>query len=222
MSEEFMRKIFTPFEQEDRYIRRRYQGTGLGLSICHRLVTLMGGVISVSSAPNAGSVFTFTLPFERAEETGPAGGAILADADFGGVEFSHDFAGARMLLADDIELNRMILREILADTQIEVTEASDGEEALKLFEASGEGHFDIVFMDIQMPNMDGYQAASAIRSLNRKDAASVVIMAMTANAMQKDVDQALAHGMNGHLAKPVDVEACLRAIAEALGRKTAR
>jgi signal transduction histidine kinase/ActR/RegA family two-component response regulator/HAMP domain-containing protein len=209
MSQEFMQKIFTPFEQEDRYIQRRYQGTGLGLSICHRLVTRMGGAITAVSEPNSGSTFTFTLPFARA---GAADSAPPETFD------AYDFSGARMLLADDIELNRVIIREILADTHIDITEASDGAEALKLFETSEEGYFHIIFMDIQMPNMDGYQAANAIRSLNRKDAASIPIMAMTANAMQKDVDQALANGMNRHLSKPVDIEACLRAIAESLAR----
>ncbi|MDR1979267.1 MAG: response regulator [Synergistaceae bacterium] len=214
MSEEFMEKIFVPFEQEDQYIQRRHQGVGLGLSICHRLVALMGGVITAVSTPGVGSVFTFTLPLPRVAESEPIGGA---DSPEETGDLVYDFSGVRMLLVDDIELNRTILREILADTRIDVTEASDGAEALKLFEESEEGHFHIVFMDVQMPNMDGYQATDAIRALNRKDAA-VPVMAMTANAMRKDVEQALAHGMNGHLSKPIDIDACLRAIADAVTR----
>jgi CheY-like chemotaxis protein len=219
MSEEFMQKMFTPFEQEDRYIQRRYQGTGLGLSICHRLVTLMGGVITAASTPGMGSVFTLTLPFKYAAEgQGEAGDgqeALGPEDDLA----AYDFSGVRMLLVDDIALNRTILRELLADTNIDVMEANDGAEALELFKKSEEGYFHIVFMDVQMPVMDGYEATEAIRALGRKDAATVPIMALTANAMPKDMEQALSHGMNGHLSKPIDLDACLQAIAESINRE---
>jgi CheY-like chemotaxis protein/two-component sensor histidine kinase len=218
MSEEFMRKLFTPFEQEDRYIQRRYQGTGLGLSICHQLVTLMGGSITAASTPSVGSVFTLTLPFAYAGKSEGEAGSLQEAADPEDALTVYDFSGVRMLLVDDIALNRTILKELLAETHIDVTEASNGAEAVKLFEESEEGYFHIVFMDVQMPVMDGYEATDAIRALNRKDAAAITIMALTANAMPKDMEQALSHGMNGHLAKPVDIDACLRAIAESLNR----
>jgi signal transduction histidine kinase/ActR/RegA family two-component response regulator len=207
MSAEFLKKVFMPFEQEDQYIQRKYQGTGLGLSICHRLVSLMGGEIQVKSELGAGSAFSFTLPFIPAQECSKESHASEAE-DF-------DFTGVHLLLVDDIKLNRTILRESIEDTHIEVTEAKDGAEAVRIFVESEEGYFGIVFMDIQMPLMDGYQATEAIRALGRKDAA-VPIIAMTANAFQEDVEQALAHGMNSHLAKPIDIDACLRTIAEAV------
>ncbi|MDR2528936.1 MAG: response regulator [Synergistaceae bacterium] len=211
MSEEFLRKIFVPFEQEDQYIQRKYQGTGLGLSICHRLVSLMGGEIEVKSKLGSGSAFSFTLPFIPAQGCSEESRSCDAE-DF-------DFTGVRLLLVDDIELNRTILRESLEDTHLQTTEAKNGAEAVRIFKESEEGYFDIVFMDIQMPFMDGYQATTAIRALSRKDAAVVPIVAMTANALQEDVEQAFAHGMNGHLAKPVDIDACLQAIAGVVSAK---
>jgi CheY-like chemotaxis protein/nitrogen-specific signal transduction histidine kinase len=213
MSEEFMRKMFTPFEQEDQYLQRRYQGTGLGLSICHRLVGLMGGAIEVTSELQVGSKFTFTLPFMRAEEETDATREAETDAVC-------DFSNIHLLLVDDIALNRMIMAESLADTGIHVAEAGDGAEAVKLFQESEEGYFDIIFMDLQMPLMDGYQATEAIRALPRKDAPYVFIAAMTANAMQEDVEQALSQGMNAHLAKPIDIDACIRVIAKVAASKS--
>ena len=210
MTKEFMEKIFVPFEQEDQYIQRRYQGTGLGLSISHRLVVLMGGEIEVESQPGAGSRFTFTLPFMHAE---PEAAETVEGADRTKDVVAYDFSGLHLLLVDDIALNRTIVTESLAETNIDITEADDGAEALRLFTDSREGYFDLIFMDIQMPRMDGYQATQAIRALLRKDAQRVPIVAMTANALQEDVENALAQGMNGHLAKPIDIEECIRTIA---------
>ncbi|GHV45615.1 hypothetical protein FACS1894204_05200 [Synergistales bacterium] len=205
MSEEFLRKIFNPFEQEEQYLQRKYKGTGLGLSICHRLVELMGGTIEVTSKLSVGSKFTFTLPLMRgaAPETENGMAKEVVEADFSNI---------RLLLVDDIELNRMIMTESLADTKIQIVEASDGDEAVQVFAKSKEGEFNIIFMDVQMPKMDGYQATEAIRALARSDAKTVPIIAMTANAMQEDVEQALAHGMTRHIAKPIDIDECISAI----------
>ncbi|GHV33087.1 hypothetical protein FACS1894187_00450 [Synergistales bacterium] len=207
MSEEFLRKIFNPFEQEEQYLQRKYKGTGLGLSICHRLVGLMGGTIKVESELFVGSKFTFTLPLMRGVPSDTKdGGAIDA--------VPVDFSLLRLLLVDDIELNRLIMVESLADTRIKITEAGDGDEAVQIFANSQEGEFDIIFMDVQMPKMDGYQATEAIRALPRSDAKTIPIIAMTANAMQEDVEQALASGMTRHLSKPIDFDECVRVISE--------
>jgi CheY-like chemotaxis protein len=208
MSEEFLSKIFNPFEQEEQYLQRKYKGTGLGLSICHRLAVLMGGNIKVVSELSVGSKFTFTLPLERGVSPEKAeNGAAKEEAPV-------DFSNVLLLLVDDIEMNRLIMAESLADTKIEIVEASDGDEAVQIFADSKEGEFDIIFMDVQMPRMDGYQATEAIRALPRRDAATIPIVAMTANAMREDVEQALTHGMTRHLAKPIDIDDCVRAISE--------
>ncbi|GHS98601.1 hypothetical protein AGMMS50276_20700 [Synergistales bacterium] len=212
MSEEFLRKIFSPFEQEEQYLQRKYKGTGLGLSICHRLVGLMGGTIEVTSKLSAGSKFSFTLPLMRGVPSEASDGHATETAEA-------DFSNLRMLLVDDIELNRLIVTESLEDTNIKITEASDGDEAVQTFANSKEGEFNIVFMDVQMPKMDGYQATEAIRALNRGDAKTVPIIAMTANAMQEDIEQALAHGMTRHLAKPLDIDECVRVISELAAAK---
>ena len=211
MSEDFMRKMFVPFEQEDGYLQRRHQGTGLGLSICNSLVGLMGGTLEVESRLGEGSRFFFAIPFLKTED----GPREAADTD---TELSFDFSGLRLLLVDDIAMNRLILIESLADTKIAVTEAGDGAEALKILKNSPEGYFDVIFMDIQMPRMDGYQATKAIRALARKDA-KLPIIAMTANALKEDVELALAHGMTDHISKPVDLDTCARTLSKIAGAK---
>jgi CheY-like chemotaxis protein len=166
----------------------------------------MGGALKVESQLGVGSCFTFTIPFLKADEE-------LSETTGADTETLLDFAGLRLLLVDDIALNRLILIESLADTGIAVTEAGDGVEALKIFEQSTEGYFDVVFMDVQMPHMDGYQATEAIRALPRKDS-DLPVIAMTANALKEDVEQALAHGMTEHISKPVDLDACARTLAK--------
>lgn len=207
MSEDFVAKAFTPFEQEELYLKRKYQGTGLGLPVSQGLVQLMGGTIRLESEVGAGSRFFLTIPFEAAPAPGP---------EPGGEAGAPLLAGRRMLLVDDIEINRIIVIEMLEDTQIDIVEAADGEEALARFCESEPGHFDIVFMDVQMPGMDGYVATKHIRALERPDA-GLPIVAMTANAMTGDVQTALESGMTDHLAKPIDYEKLLSVLRNYLG-----
>ncbi|MDR1726760.1 MAG: response regulator [Acidobacteriota bacterium] len=127
-----------------------------------------------------------------------------------------DFSGKRILLVEDMEINRMIMRELLQDTRVAIDEASSGVEALKMFADSPEGFYDLVFMDIQMPEMDGYEATRRVRLLRRRDAATVPIIALTANAYREDAEKALAAGMDGHLAKPIDIDGIRRLLAERL------
>ena len=192
-------KLFSAFEQTDSSIAITYGGTGLGLAISQSIVQAMGGVITVESALGEGSTFSFTvnfptavLPESTAEQSTP-------------VE-TLDLTGKHILMAEDIDINRLILVELLADTGLEIDEAVDGEQALAMFEQSEPYHYELIFMDVQMPNMDGYQATEAIRGLDRPDAKGISIIAMTANAYREDIDRALVAGMNGHVAKPIDID----------------
>jgi CheY-like chemotaxis protein len=130
-----------------------------------------------------------------------------------------DFTGKRILLTEDIDINREIIKELLSDTHVEIDEAGDGVQALNAFSASPEGFYSLIFMDVQMPNMDGYEASGHIRNLEREDAKTVPIIAMTANAYKEDIDKALAVGMNGHIAKPIDIAEVMKALDKYLGKK---
>ncbi len=210
MSADFLKRIFSPFEQEDVYLQRRYVGTGLGLTICKNLVELMGGAISVESEPGRGSRFSFELAFTISDEEPETAesGETCADS---GADFTA-LAGMKIMLVDDIEINRMILMEMLEPYNIQITEAGDGAEAVRLFENSAPGAFDLIFMDIQMPELNGYDATRRLRALPRPDARKIPIVAMTANALQQDADLAIASGMNGHISKPIDLEYCLNVL----------
>jgi signal transduction histidine kinase/ActR/RegA family two-component response regulator len=208
IKEEQLKNLFNAFEQADNTIAVRFGGTGLGLAISQNLVKLMGGLITVSSEYGRGSNFEFTLDAETAKIQAPA-------ASFEGK--IPDLTGKRMLLAEDIEINRIILKELLSETHLEIEEASDGKKALSKFSASPESFYDLIFMDVQMPNMDGHEATRAIRSLKRKDASAVPIIAMTANAYKEDIDKALDAGMNGHLAKPIVMNEVLASLDKWLG-----
>jgi signal transduction histidine kinase/ActR/RegA family two-component response regulator len=208
MSGEQMSKLFTAFEQADNSISVRFGGTGLGLAISQNLVKLMGGLITAESKPGEGSVFEFTLDMERSEYREKK--AVRSAA-------AGDYSGKRILLTEDIDINREIIKELLADTHVEIHEAEDGVRAVNIFSASPPGFFHLVFMDVQMPNMDGYEASGRIRALNRADAKTVPIIAMTANAYKEDIDKAIASGMNGHLAKPIDINEVMKTLDKYLG-----
>lgn len=196
MSPEFLERIWEPFEQEKRVASQN--GTGLGASLSKVLVDKMGGTIEVESEQGRGTTFTVTVPFAVASDMAVAEMTPAPQADV-------TLEGARVLVAEDNAVNRMIIVDILEDEGCRVTAAPDGAEAVKEFAASEEGTFDVVLMDLQMPRMDGYEAASTIRRLKRADAATVPIMALTANAFRDDVDRALACGMNDVVTKPLDV-----------------
>lgn len=204
MTKEQIGKLFTPFEQTDSNISAHYGGTGLGLAISQTLVGYMGGVITVESQPNEGSLFAFTLTLPKV--------ASIADNLDRVDETYPDLTGKRILIVDDVDINRLILKELLADTHVMIEEASDGKLALGEFDKSKDRYFDLILMDIQMPEMNGYMATAAIRALERPDAKTVPIIAMTANAYKEDIEQALKSGMNDHLAKPVDLDMLMRAL----------
>lgn len=214
MTRDQMQNMFAAFEQADSSISMRFGGTGLGLTISQSLVAQMGGVISAESTFGEGAAFEFTLYMEKANTTN---GVVIKDND------SEDnilinLAGKRMLLAEDVDINCTILKELLADTHIEIEEVPDGFAAVEKFGNSPHNYYDIVFMDIQMPNMDGYEATRKIRSLKykRHDAETVPIIAMTANAYTEDIERALSAGMNAHLSKPINIEEILKTLSQYL------
>ncbi|AEF82363.1 ATP-binding protein [Leadbettera azotonutricia] len=199
MTEDQMKHLFNAFEQADSTIAGRFGGTGLGLAISRNLIKLMGSDITVESKFNEGTTFRFDLTLRRAG----------AEAEIGIAEeeaINLDLAGKRILLVEDIEVNRLIITEILSDSRVDIIQAENGQDAVEKFGASPQHFFDLIFMDVQMPVMDGYEAAQAIRGMDREDAAGVPIIAMTANAYQEDINMALAAGMNGHVSKPIDFE----------------
>lgn len=207
MSEEFMRRIFDSFEREDTERVRKTEGTGLGMSIVKRIVDGMGGSIQVSSEKGHGSTFHVTLDLERC-----AGEAErLAEPD------PASLAGARVLLAEDNELNWDVASELLGACGLELDWAENGRECVERFSASEPGHYDAILMDLRMPEMTGYEATRAIRALDRPDARSVPIVAMTADAFEEDRRRAREAGMDAHVAKPVDVAEVLRVLARLVG-----
>ena len=203
MSEEQVARLFKPFEQADGSIASRFGGTGLGLSISQSIIQRMGGEIFIESAMGEGSVFGFELVFKKSKYSQPVVESW---------EREMDFTGSHILLAEDIEINRVIVEELLAPTNLIIDAAVNGREAVEMFETAEPGYYQLIFMDIQMPEMNGYEATVKIRSLPRPDAADIPIIAMTANAYKEDVEQSVAAGMNGHIGKPIDIEELLKTL----------
>lgn len=206
ISKDHIGRLFTKFEQAEHGTTRRYGGSGLGLSICKSIVDLMGGSIEVESEPGKGSCFTVRFAVPRGEggkteSAGPSDEAV-----------NYDFSGYRALLVEDVAVNREIVITLLADSGLSIDEAQDGEVALEVFKAAPE-RYDLIFMDIHMPSMDGYAATKAIRALDNPHAKNVPIIAMTANAFSEDVQRCLDAGMNDHIAKPVNFELLQHKIA---------
>ncbi len=204
MAEEFQKSVFEPFAQEHTGSRTKYAGTGLGMAIAKSLVEKMGGTITCESKEGMGTTFVIRVPFK-----------IDLDADKR--EEMKDLSeksikGLHILLAEDNELNMEIAEFMLQNEEADVTKAWNGQEAVELFRKSEPGEFDAILMDIMMPVMNGYEAAKRIRSLDREDAKTVPIIAMTANAFTEDRMRAKEAGMDEHIAKPVDMELLIKVI----------
>ena len=210
MSKEFLAHAYESFSRERTSTVSRIQGTGLGLAIVKDLVELMRGTISIESQQGKGTKVTVLLPHrlgkapaaERAQEM------EMLDRSL--------FEGRRILLAEDIDINAMIATKLLSDKGCIVERAKDGVECVDMLLKAEEGYYDLVLMDIQMPNMDGYNAARTIREFVDEKKASIPILAMTANAFKEDRDKAADAGMDGHIAKPLDAVKMFRTIAEVL------
>ena len=208
MTEEQMERLFTAFVQADTSTTRKYGGTGLGLTITKLLVELMGGVMTVKSRLGKGAAISFSCPLKchagsdeaatafSGEQPAPAGTDMHAPAP--------RLSGRHVLLVEDNPINQEIAKALLEETGARITVAGNGLEALALFEKTPPPDFDLVFMDLQMPEMDGYEATRRIRSCRQFD--HIPIIAMTAHAMVEERDRCLAMGMNGHLAKPIEVD----------------
>ena len=209
MDEEFLRHAFEPYAQEQHISLNSINGVGLGLTIVKKTVALMGGTIQVESKINEGTRYTIVLPFKVDHHP-------KIDDD----PMEHlSLKGKKALLAEDNNLNMEIARFQLEQEEIEVFTASNGKEAVEMFEASQPGFYDIILMDIMMPVMDGLEATRHIRSMNRRDAMTIPIVAMSANAFQEDVEKSLAAGLNEHLTKPLDEKKLTETMKKYLGNK---
>ena len=209
MSEEFLKHIFEPFVQEHSDARTVYSGTGLGMSIVKKIIDRMNGTIVVTSKEGEGSTFVITLPFKIAEKPEE----IPAEMD-GEV----NIAGLHLLLAEDNELNAEIARTLLEDEGAITTIVNDGQQAVDIFSRNKPGTFDAILMDIMMPEMDGLSATKAIRALDREDAGTIPIIAMTANAFDEDEKKCMEAGMNAHLVKPLDIQKMKEAVCRYLNK----
>lgn len=236
MSRAFLQKLFDPFTQDEQAQRHvALRGTGLGMPITRELVQAMGGSIEVESEEGVGSIFTVGIPSELAEpdaaapphepapEAGapaavpgaavPATAASATAASGAAPPAAPTVRDGKILLAEDAEFNAEFLMELLTDEGFSVVHAENGQEALDIFSASAVDEFAVILMDMQMPVMDGCEAAAAIRALDRPDAATVLIYACTANTFKEDMDKALASGMDDFLTKPIDIKVFLRKMA---------
>ena len=220
MNPEFINRIFRPFEQEGADISRKYGGTGLGMAITDELVKLMNGEIVVKSVPGEGSDFSVFLHLPVAEEQEqrqqPDTGYEKEDPENADAEA---FRGCRILMAEDNEINAMVAQEILGQMGAKVDVAENGQRAVEMFDSHPEGYYSFILMDVQMPVMNGRDAAKAIRKLPRKDAGEILIFALSADAFVEDERQSLESGMNGHYAKPVDFVALQQNVGAILREK---
>ena len=200
--------IFRQFEQADNSENARKQGTGLGLAISRRIVRMMDSDIKLESEPGKGSSFSFSVKLQpvSGEKT-----TVTSQPE----EIS--FPGKRILVVEDNELNMEIICTILENYGIETEQAVNGKEAVRRMEESVPGYYDMIFMDIMMPEMDGLEATRTIRNLDRKDCKKIPIYAMSANAFDEDVKRSLASGMNGHLSKPVNLQVLEKTLQKVLG-----
>lgn len=218
MSQEFISRIFDPFARADDRRVSKVQGTGLGMAIAQSIARMMNGGINVISEEGEGSVFEITVCLRRSENHAAN---YIGEIDLGepkDVRMSdYDFGGRIVLLAEDLQFNAEIAAEFLSEANLRVEFAENGTEAVRKFRESPINHYALIFMDIQMPEMDGYEAARAIRASDRPDAATVPIIAMTANAFMDDIKAADDAGMNGHIAKPIEIPRLAHELVRCLG-----
>lgn len=213
MSREFVERIFEPYARETRFGAQKVSGTGLGMPIVKSLVSQMSGQITVDSELGKGSTFTITIPLETVRETEkPEQEETEAASQF-------SLEGRKILLAEDNDFNMEIATEILSMHGVQVTQAWNGAEAVLLFRESLPFSFDAILMDMQMPEMDGCEAARNIRAMNRPDAQVIPIIAVTANAFAEDIAMTTEAGMNAHISKPIDFEVLCRTLEEWIGKE---
>ncbi len=220
---EYLPRIFEPFSQEDSSRKNKFGSTGLGMAITKNLVEMMNGTISVESEKGKGTEFTVVITLKNSQRkdedvpvTGDTGSAPSADDQKPSAEAegAAALAGRRVLLAEDTELNAEIMIDLLEIEDIEADHAENGKIAVEMFAKSAPGTYCVILMDVRMPVMDGLEAAAAIRAMDRPDAGTIPIIALTANAFEEDVQRSLQAGMNAHLTKPVDADLLIRTMDE--------
>lgn len=212
MSEEFQKHLFEPFTQETLDARTKYQGCGLGLSIVKKLVDVMGGTITFTSQKNVGTTFKVTLPFRIDHNFENRDAKQKAQISLEGIH---------VLLAEDNELNMEIAEFLLQEHGVSVDKAWNGKEAVEAFASKEPGYYDLILMDVMMPEVTGTEAATIIRKMERADAKQIPIVAMSANAFADDIQRSLDAGMNDHLAKPIDEQKLLAVIEKVMGENPA-
>jgi len=225
ISKEQLGKLFDPFVQVDSSISRKFGGTGLGLAITKKIVEMMQGSIHIESELGHGSSFIFNIKVEvpklHPETIEPASSQVADDA-------IEDYSGKRILLAEDVEINREIVIALLGDLNMEITEAADGQQAYEKYSAEP-GNYDLIFMDIHMPGINGYESTRLIRTFEAEMKVNnpqllrwpdgIPIIAMTANVFKEDIEHCLAAGMNGHVGKPLDLGEVKATLKKYLERK---
>jgi len=209
ISDEQKKRLFDSFEQADGSVARKFGGTGLGLAISKNIVELMGGTIDVVSKLGEGSEFVFTVKMKKAEKDG-----VVEDIEKKNKVY--DLSNYRILLAEDIEINREIVLALLEDVNVKIDCVENGREACVIMSEEPE-KYDVIFMDLQMPEMGGIEAAQTIRGMDNEHCKKIPIIAMTANAFKEDVEKCLEVGMNDHIAKPIDEKTVLEKLAKHLG-----
>ena len=212
MSAEFLPHIFDEFTRERTSTESKVAGTGLGMPIVKKLVDLMQGTITVESELGKGTKFTLTLSHRIADTA-----ETKSENEYSNEDRIGDYAGKRILLAEDNELNAEIARTILEEEGFLVERAEDGIVCIDMLQKAASDYYDLILMDIQMPNMNGYHATRTIRALNDSGKTNIPILAMTANAFEEDKREAFRCGMNGHLAKPINVSELMKELARILG-----
>jgi CheY-like chemotaxis protein len=231
ISAEQQERLFHSFQQAESSTARKFGGTGLGLTISKQIVEMMGGRIWIESELGKGSVFAFTVNVERSDKDIPSeplspyeismqkDGSSAPDAEAIGsetqAERAEDFTGRHILLAEDVEINREIVAALLTPTGLEIDNAENGTQAVLMFRENPE-KYDIIFMDLQMPEKDGYEATIEIRAMEDPRAKQIPIIAMTANVFREDIEKCLEVGMNDHIGKPLDFGAILKILHEYL------
>ena len=217
MTKQEQEKLFNVFQQAQAGTARQYGGTGLGLAISKRILELMGGEIWIESEPGQGSCFFFTASFGISDNIKDVADFVQTKKSESNATTCHiDFTGKTILLVDDVEINLEIFIAMLEQTNIKIDTAKSGKEAFDTF-ASKQELYDLILMDMQMPEIDGLEATKMIRALNTSKSASIPIIAMTANVFKEDIEKCLAAGMNDHLGKPVNMGEIMKILSRYLG-----
>ena len=213
IEEEQKKRLFLPFGQAESSTTRKYGGTGLGLAISKRIVQMMKGIIWFESEVGIGTTFSFTMWIRKLDETEID--SLQEETEHEDDELDGIFDGICILLAEDMEINREIVETLLEPTKIKIDCAENGREACEMFE-KGQDRYDLIFMDVQMPEMDGYDATRCIRKLGSEKSKDIPIIAMTANVFREDIEHCIEAGMNGHIGKPLDIREVIKVLKKYL------